>query len=103
MHPVPDRSSHLPEDSLPSWVFDYSQCDNCEGADDDAHNYAEYGIEKCECVECKICEEKNFADDNIRIEIMIPEFNPKVKLALDEWATHAIICAECVEKIEEQI
>ena len=50
-------STWHPEDELPGWVFNYDVCDNCEGAVDGNHDYEEYGIEICNCIDCKICNE----------------------------------------------
>ena len=53
MRPVPDRSTYHPEDSLPSWVFETSNCDRCDGIvdSDEGHDYAEYDMEMCCCGE----------------------------------------------------
>ncbi len=49
----PDRSTWHPEDDLPSWVFETSECDKCEGIIDshEGHNYAEYDMQMCKCEE----------------------------------------------------
>jgi len=51
MHSVPDRSTHLPEDDLPGWVFATEECDKCEGIIDEGHDYAEYDMQTCNCEE----------------------------------------------------
>jgi len=48
---VPDRSSALPEDSLPDWVFRTEECEKCNGTIDEGKDYSEYGIEVCQCEE----------------------------------------------------
>jgi hypothetical protein len=49
----PDRSTYHPEDSLPGWVFETSNCDRCDGIidSDEGHDYAEYDMEMCCCGE----------------------------------------------------
>jgi len=49
MRQVPDRSNHLPEDDLPSWVLYTEDCPDCSGTIDEGHNYSEYDMEVCSC------------------------------------------------------
>lgn len=45
-------STYLPEDDLPSWVFYTVECDFCGKVEDEGHDYDEYDIAVCECIEC---------------------------------------------------
>jgi hypothetical protein len=59
MRQVPDRSNHLPEDDLPSWVLYTEDCPDCSGTIDEGHNYSEYDMEVCSChteLECAECQ-----------------------------------------------
>ena len=51
MRPVPDRSNHLPEDDLPSWVFDMQDCLKCGKVIDEGQDYDEFNIDVCNCEE----------------------------------------------------
>ncbi len=96
MYSVPDRSNHHPEDDLPAWVFDYDQCDHCEGAIDEGRDYADYDISVCDCAECDLCEglASKSADEYVIIKVS------KTKNRLPSIADK-IICNTCALKIGE--
>ena len=100
MYPVPDRSTHLPEDDLPAWVFDYDTCDNCEGwVDGDSERAAEYDISVCDCTECDLC--GGLASER-RDEYIIIKMN-KTQSGRLPSISEKHICNTCVEKISDVI
>ena len=74
----PADDSHIPH-----WVYEYEVCEVCEKADTWTQNYdfAEYGIEECECVECDKCYEFKHIHD---------------------YSQHAEICDGCIDACEDQ-
>ena len=100
MYPVPDRSNHLPEDDLPSWVFDYDSCPNCEGMiDGDSEDCAEYDISVCDCTECNLC--GGLASER-RDEYIIIKVN-KNQVGRLPSISEKHLCNTCVEKISDFI
>jgi len=118
MRPVPDRSSWHPEDDLPSWVFETSNCGRCDGIIDsyEGHDYAKYDMQMCCCkIVCKECGE---IDNMISIEEVIIRFPVYLSDGVIEFderngkTIHSEIdhieCAKCqtyysIEELEEMI
>tara|TARA_R110001583_G_scaffold5919_16_gene31152 strand:+ start:2328 stop:2684 length:357 start_codon:yes stop_codon:yes gene_type:complete len=96
MGDIYDSTWH-PEDDLPSWVFDYDVCDNCEGAVDSKHDYQEYGIKICTCEDCEICGECT-NEENDWVIVNIPS-----DLSKKTPPKRIILCYSCSGLIYEAV
>ena len=96
MSDIYDSTWH-PEDDLPAWVFDYKECDTCEGVIDEGRDYSEYGITVCACVECKVCDEPPVLDDECLI------FNIPISFRPNPSFVCICICYDCSMIIENAL